>query len=262
MITAVVKFRNEETFLGYCIESLMPHVDKILLVNNKSTDNSRLIAEKYVSSFVRLVDCDMEPGTKECSMADYYNWCTDQTDTKYILKFDGDAIALNRLSKYTDLMLTGVYDLICLYALNLYGDHKHVRTTNNGIIGNEPFLFDRKHRYERHPSGLAVIYKDRLSAIDAHQPTMVHMNIKSPEQYLLRKLHHQHRNLGTSQPLEEWAKENFDWNQMLRENEKEVLTDLSPYDGNYHDVLKPYLDNPRWVVEYEDGRPARRVQKW
>jgi glycosyltransferase involved in cell wall biosynthesis len=262
MITAVIKFRDEETFLDEAIQSITPFVDKVVLVNNNSRDNSRSIAEKHVTDTVKLFDFNLEPGTKECPLIDYYNWCNDLVDTEFVLKYDADVVALDGFAEYTEQARTGQFDMLSFYVHNLYADHKHLRSIHGGKIGGEPFIFKKKFRYQRHPEGYAVIYKRGHKVLEMDGCHALHLNIKSPERYLLRKFHHDHRNLDSLLTLEEWVKQNYDWQSLLIENEKTILHDITPYQGEYPSILDKYLSNPRWVVRYENNKPSDRIKIW
>jgi len=53
-LSALICAKNEEDFIGLCIEHLICHVDEIIVVDNGSTDKTREIASKYDT--VKLFD--------------------------------------------------------------------------------------------------------------------------------------------------------------------------------------------------------------
>lgn len=265
MITALIKFRNEELFLKYAIASILPYVDNILLVNNRSTDNSREIATQFVSKTVKLIDCNLELGTHACSQADYYNWCTEQTDpaTDYIFKFDGDAVVLDSIQEVIELARSSRFDLISFWGHNLFGDHRHKRKAYGGKIGGEPFIFRRNFKYTLHPDGYAVIYKNSGICHEYTGIPALHLNIKSGWHYLLREQHHYHRHSKSNRSLEEWTKQRFhNITTEINRVETELLRDIEPYTGPYPNYIIDYLQNPKWYIVYENGIPAKRIQKW
>ena len=46
-LSVLITAKNEEDFIGLCLDHLIPHVDEIILVDNGSTDRTKEIASKY-----------------------------------------------------------------------------------------------------------------------------------------------------------------------------------------------------------------------
>lgn len=53
-LTALICAKNEQDFIGLCLEHLIPHVDEIIVIDNGSTDRTKEIASKYDT--VKLFD--------------------------------------------------------------------------------------------------------------------------------------------------------------------------------------------------------------
>lgn len=53
-LTALICAKNEQDFIGLCLEHLIPHVDEIIVIDNGSTDRTKEIAAQYDT--VKLFD--------------------------------------------------------------------------------------------------------------------------------------------------------------------------------------------------------------
>lgn len=256
-ISALVKCHNEELFLRQCVESVRRLVDEIVIVDNKSTDASREIAAQLG---VKVVDFAGEPGGS-ISLADYYNWCNDTTTGDYIVKWDADVVALDGLGEALN-RLTGGPEAVCCSLYNLRCDHRHL-WSRHPLCGPEPYIYRRTCRYASTPSGI-----ERLQLTGRPQrhpdPVGLHMNLKSDERYFLRNVMCRYRAAGgVSLGLEAWAKQAYaDYQRRVQVEGLRALDELVPYEGPYPSALDSYLADPKWFVEYVDGKPSRRVERW
>ena len=55
MIVVVIPVFNEEKNIGNVIKNVLPKCDKIVVVNDASTDSSKEIIEKYLNEKVLLI---------------------------------------------------------------------------------------------------------------------------------------------------------------------------------------------------------------
>jgi len=110
----MVRVKNEEEFLYPAVKSIADCVDELVLVDNLSTDGSPSILEtirrEYPEKTV-LEEYPHEVGKvgRECwelsssedaessphLSANYYNWCLARCTGPYVLKWDGDMVALD-----------------------------------------------------------------------------------------------------------------------------------------------------------------------
>jgi hypothetical protein len=113
-ISAMVRVKNEEEFLYASIKSISDCVDEIVLVDNMSTDRTPSIIETLRKEEPSKVVChhypheigkvgkqnwDLATGPRARSQprlsANYYNWCLSRCSKPFVLKWDGDMIALD-----------------------------------------------------------------------------------------------------------------------------------------------------------------------
>lgn len=255
-ISAVVKCHNEELFLRECIESIRPYVDEIVVIDNNSTDRSPEIAERSGTQLVRFTG---EPGGT-ISLADYYNWCDDQTSGDYILKWDADVVALESIGSVFQ-QLRDKPDAVSFPLYNFRGDHLHL-WSRTPLCGPEPYLYRRSCRYVSAESGI-----ERLAlsgpALKYPGPAGLHLNLKSDERYFLRVLMCHYRQQQSGMRLAAWARERYpDYDRRVLAEGRRMLDELTPYRGLYPSLLDTYLADPKWLVEYSDGVPCRRIERW
>ena len=84
-LSALLCTKNEEDFIGLCLEHLVPHVDEIILVDNGSTDRTKEVASKYDT--VKIFDY---PET--INMAEVRNFSLSKATGDWFLQIDADEI--------------------------------------------------------------------------------------------------------------------------------------------------------------------------
>jgi len=109
-VTMMLRLKNEEQWIGPCVESIQ-WADKLLFVFQNCIDRTeeicRDLSDPNKSSFFQYPYDSRPngPGNRERNPYDkhnrayYYNWCYDKTDTQYVVKWDGDMVAFESLEK-------------------------------------------------------------------------------------------------------------------------------------------------------------------
>jgi len=117
-ISAMVRVRNEEEFLRAAIESIVDLVDEVVVADNRSSDASpaiiaalarehpgKITVHDYPWAVRRIGrethELAASPATRSSPhlSASFYNWCLERTTKPFVLKWDGDMIALPSLSR-------------------------------------------------------------------------------------------------------------------------------------------------------------------
>jgi hypothetical protein len=156
-ISAMMRVKNEETFLRPSVESILHLVDEVVIIDNNSTDSTPRIARdlaqahpqkirtlRYPHTIAR-VGSENEALSSSVSgrrsprlLANYYNWCMRQCRMNYILKWDGDMVAtpalafqINHFKRSRDLV-------VWVFGANVHPDRKHLVSDSAGARDEIP----------------------------------------------------------------------------------------------------------------------------
>ena len=201
-ISLIIRAKNEELNLKYCIETVVDLVDEIIFVDNNSNDNTYKIMEKYASEYnnikiyqyninVSKVGIEHENALKTNNMntlGTFYNWCLSKATRYNVFKWDADFICIrNNFKQLVDLYnlryrddkfaiwFTGktLFEDIDKYYLNersFYNEYR-IFSYKNGFKwynGNtceytEPYIVNCEKRYKYiHP----LFYEIKRTSID------------------------------------------------------------------------------------------------
>lgn len=148
-ISAMIRVKNEEEFLLKSVESIINHVDEVVIIDNLSSDKTPAIIQKLKKNYplkVFTFEYNFKvakiglPSKREISknknsplhLSSYTNWCIKKCRQPYILKWDGDMIATDELYKSLKKFKHSDCELINNYGLNIFPDKKHaVKTIKN-----------------------------------------------------------------------------------------------------------------------------------
>ena len=88
MIVVVIPVFNEEKNIGNVIKNVLPNCDKIIVVNDASTDNSIEVIEKFSNEKVLIISNNKNLGIGGATKVGIKKAI--EIGAKYIVKFDGD----------------------------------------------------------------------------------------------------------------------------------------------------------------------------
>jgi hypothetical protein len=109
-ISAVLRVRNEGLFLRAAVESILPSVDEVIIVDNQSSDQTLAVANSLQSEFAQKVrvftyhhdiakcgednknEFAKDPKSPRL-LSNFYNFSFGKAKMNYLLKWDGDMIA-------------------------------------------------------------------------------------------------------------------------------------------------------------------------
>jgi glycosyltransferase involved in cell wall biosynthesis len=107
-MTAVMRVKNEARSLPWVLPGLLRSVERIVLIDNESTDGTPDVAQRIAKELDRadhlavfsypfaVSRCGSEhlhtPAESVHSLTYFYNWSFSQVDTHYALKWDGDMV--------------------------------------------------------------------------------------------------------------------------------------------------------------------------
>ena len=107
-ISLIIRAKNEELNIKYCIESVVDLVDEIICVDNNSTDNTLSLMKFYESKYqnirvyqykinvskVGIEHKDALVNKNKNTLSTFYNWCLSKTTKYNIFKWDADFICI------------------------------------------------------------------------------------------------------------------------------------------------------------------------
>lgn len=144
-VSAMVRVKNEEEFLYPSIKSIAACVDEIVLVDNLSTDRTSLIIEALRREHPHKVVCHQYPyeirkvGRESWELAsspearssphlsaNYYNWCLRRCTKPFILKWDGDMIAMEAFHKSIEEWRLSDKPIMMFNGANVHPDLQHL----------------------------------------------------------------------------------------------------------------------------------------
>jgi Glycosyl transferase family 2 len=144
-ISAMMRIKNEEKFLRDSVESVLPLVDEVVIIDNDSTDNTPLIAQDlaqlyrrqirvfhYADAIARVGSENQELASTRSGrrsprlLANYYNWCLRQCRMSYILKWDGDMVATPNLAVHIEHFRNSSDLVMKIFGANLHPDRYHL----------------------------------------------------------------------------------------------------------------------------------------
>lgn len=112
-VSALVRVRNEAPKIGYCLRSILPFFDEIVLVDNGSDDGTPdivrdIIAREDPDGKIRLYsyphrlarfgpEHGATPETSVHSAVYYSNWALSHCSRRFVCKWDGDMVLIREV---------------------------------------------------------------------------------------------------------------------------------------------------------------------
>jgi len=285
-ISVMIRTRNEEEWIELSLLSIKDFADEIVVVD-ASTDRTPEIIEDAASKYdlnLNLLSYNpIYPNTFSLRAVDYINQSNialKNTSFRWVIRWDGDFVArtsgefsIMHLREKILNLNPNMYYVIYLPVVNLEGDIFHQGAAKVNIEG----------RLTTYSSNLNYISRRKGREIDLYYPyyhkpvyrfiikkeyNIFHMNtLKAAKRLLFRRfLIWRASNYNEFPSLEdyamyrikkEWRIDNFE--EAARYYVNEILCkSLVPYDknqfGEYPDLLKKELENPRYKVIYKNGK--------
>jgi len=142
-ISAMMRVRNEEEFLGAAVDSIAGLVDEVVIVDNASSDRTPDVIEELVRKYPEIRAFSFphrvaRPGQENLDtvrkgngaglerLSTYYNFALDKCRYPFVLKWDGDAVAGPQLRQAWQRWRSGGYLAMKIRGLNTHPDRAHV----------------------------------------------------------------------------------------------------------------------------------------
>jgi len=277
-ISVIMRVKDEADWIRPSIQSIKDFSDEIVIVDNGSTDETYEIVEQAASVERDLIKLWQKPDLDHCSLS---NFALEQTRYRWIFRWDGDMVAhtngRHSILNLRDRLLsldTRRYYLIYLRHINLSGDLFHQDSKEMVHIEEYIHIYSEAAKYV-HPGRFEAIKVPKYyKVLFWYEPYSFHVNVKPATRMLLRyfwenwmelkdyqrfpTLHHYVDNkieseFGTSS-----------WKEAERICVQRVCQDHIRYDpevfGPYPDLLKPYLNKPKYSLKYQNNSIAGREE--
>lgn len=109
-LSAMLRVKNEEEFLPFCLESITEWFDEIVIIDQCSHDKTLDVARIFGNTEKTKIfsyphesrpngaGFDQQPYDIH-NRAFFYNWCLEKTTTQWVCKWDGDMVAMDGLGE-------------------------------------------------------------------------------------------------------------------------------------------------------------------
>ena len=271
-ISVMMRVKDESDWIRPSIESIKGIADEIIIVDNGSSDGTYEILKEIASEEKGLIKLWRKPDLSHCDLS---NFALEQISFRWVFRWDGDMIAhtsgdyniINLRERLLSLNLERYY-LIYLRHINLSGDLFHQDPKEMVHIEEYIHSFLEKARYI-HPGRFeAVKVPKYYRPLFWYEPYSFHVNVKPARRMLLRyfwedwmELKDYVRYPMLEDYVDEKIKHEFGTDSLAEAERlcvKRVCGDFIRYDpkifGAYPDLLKPYLERPKYKLIYKDGK--------
>jgi len=210
----LIRVRDGEEFLKASTESILDIVDEVVLVDNRSQDQTPKIIEQLTSSHPAKIrnfhyDHDVAPVGEDCFRLNeeepesprlphnYSNWCMEKCRHPFVLKWDDDMIPIQRLVDEIEKFKKSGFLQFDFGGHNISADFKCVLEWKAGI---EPLIFPVTTEFRIHDFGDVVKSgKSGKYAGEAPTPWVADKYKLRSEQELYAHLKYCKRNPGKNQ---------------------------------------------------------------
>lgn len=184
-VSAVYRVKNAEEFLALSIQSIIPLVGEIIVVDNGSVDSTEAIVIKLQKQYSEFVDikyykyeqtiaragigyaAEVAEDPKK-SIADFYNYCFSKATSDYVMKVDGHCLySLNRILEVQEYLKNNV-DILYFRGVEYLGKRLSI----------EPYLYKRSldFIYEDEECYEILKFKDKkLKKATLLAPVFIHI---------------------------------------------------------------------------------------
>jgi len=275
-ISIIMRVKDEVDWIGPSMQSIMRIADEIVIVDNGSTDGTYEIFEDVVSREKGMVKLWRRPDLDLCELS---NFALNQTRFRWVFRWDGDMIAhtsgdydIRSLRQRVLSLDPRRYYIIYLRHINLAGDLLH--QDPNEIVHIEEYIhtFSDKSSYIHPGRYEAIKFPKYYQPLFWYEPYSFHVNVKPARRMLLRYFWEDWMELKDYQrypKLEDYVREKMkevfgteSWDEAQELCVQRVCKDYVAFDsgifGPYPDLLKPYLDTPKYRLKYKGGKIVRR----
>jgi len=266
-----MRIKDERDWIEAAIASITGIADEIVAMDNGSTDETWEILQDLSSQRKGQMICEQAPDLRHAELS---NAALDRTTFRWVFRFDGDMVAhtsgphdIARLRARILDLPTDRFFLIYLRHVNLSGDLFHQDPQEQVHIEEYIHTFSPDAHFV-HPGRFeAVRFPLYYRPLFWYEPYVFHVNIKPARRMLLRYFWEDWMELKDYvryPTLEDYVRahmaEEFNtsqWEEAESRCVSKIIQNHIPFDperfGPYPELLKPFLDAPKYRIQYENG---------
>ncbi len=197
-VSAILRVKNEEDKIYYCLHSIIRFFNEIILVDNNSDDRTLDIVREFKTREdqddkikiyfypFRVARCGPEhfrtPEDSVCNLAYYYNWTLSKCSFKYVCKWDGDMVlrkeARGPFAQFLQKIQTPPSMCWNISGQAIYRDLANNHFLARGEINNEIRIFPNGLNPRFHKTDLYEILKAEPRLEEGHFDGVVFYELK------------------------------------------------------------------------------------
>ena len=278
-ISAIVRVKDEETWLTLSIRSISTAVDEIIVGDNGSKDRTPEILDALKKELGNQLTVLKRP---EADIKTLTNDLIDHTRFRWIIRWDADFVArtdgpcsILHLREWLLNLARKRYFFVHPRMVELCGDLSHQRALTPARSDCHCFTFSEKLRYIYNREGLeAPLIPLWYQVLKYETPTFFHIDVKPVVRMFLSFLWKQYLTVpdrGRFPKFEDYLSQKIEeeWNGRTLDEIAELwafdhFRELVPYDrnrfGDYPSLLQTFLKNPKYRLLYKDGQIIGRQE--
>ncbi len=272
-VSAIVRVKDEAEWLDISIRSILEVADEIIVGDNGSTDQTSEILEELKRKHHSQVIVMKKP---ELDIKDLTNALIERTRFRWVIRWDADFVArtdgpqsIFHLKRWLSDLDPRRYFCAYLRMVELCGDLFHQRAESGSRADCHCFTYSDELRYVYDKVGYEAPKIPRWYRILRYEiPTFFHVDVKPLERMFLSFLWKRYltdperrRYLCFEPYVEMELKERWGGRGITEAAAvwaASAFSELLHYDqnrfGDYPALLKPFLENPKYRLLYEDGQ--------
>lgn len=278
-ISIYMRVKDERDWIAASIASVKDIADEVIIVDNGSTDGTYEILQALAHAEKGFIKLSKRPELHHCDLS---NFALEQTSFRWVFRWDGDMIAhtdgehpISELRARILSLNPKRHYLIYLRHINLSGDLFHQDLREMVHIEEYIHTFSEAARFV-HPGRFeAVKFPFYYKPLFWYEPYVFHVSIKPSRRMLLRHFWEEWMELKDyirHPTLEDYVNERIEcdfgtssWLEAQEQCVKRICGNHIRYAsdrlGTYPELLKPFLDKPKYRLKYRDGEIVGRDEE-